>query len=398
MSVQASQSTNQSNQVILIAKELKGSDSGPDLNPRDVNYAMIVMEVMVKFGLAPIEKMMQDMAKLEKLLSKFQGDFTEIQQFLNMIEEEAHSGKGYWKPGADPFDGHHYTDPNAFNGLPKNFWKEHASDLKEFMNTIKSMFYAGSDKSNPTLGDLMKEFGGSSSDLMNYFKKISKEFNDPKDPNHQIITTDPNQHVSMIQLLVFLKLQLAVDEKQMSHSPIPSDLTKVFDPYNKDGSGDGMIKSLMGFLNSLTTDVSAKRKGGSSEDFGNLLDAIKDGNMDKLEQIFGAMAYNYYWTKNPNASDESDKTPMPPNPPGFPKGFNFWQWKDDPGEPGSDVLSILYGGAQSSSSLISSNSNEDSTSMQEYSSEVSQYQNIGQNITKSVAEGEQAFVNNEKTG
>ena len=35
--------------------------------------------------------------------------------------------------------------------------------------------------------------------------------------------------------------------------------------------------------------------------------------------------------------------------------------------------------------------------MQEYSSEVSQYQNIGQNIVKSVAEGEKAFVDNEKS-
>lgn len=49
MSVQTSQSinlSNDSNQIVLMAKELKGSDSGPDLNPRDVNYAMIVMEVM----------------------------------------------------------------------------------------------------------------------------------------------------------------------------------------------------------------------------------------------------------------------------------------------------------------------------------------------------------------
>ncbi len=348
---------NQSSQQLGAASKQQKASKGSSDNPRNENYVLIVMEVMQKFGLGPLEKLMEDMAKIEQLLAKFQGDLTQIQQFLSEIENAAHS------------DG---SDPSNFNGLPKNFWKEHGSDLKQFMNEIKSIFFAGGDKSNPTLGDLMKEFGGSSSDLMNYFKKIAGEFNNPKDPSQNIITTNPNQHVSMIQLLVFLKLQLAVDQKQMTGAKMPSDLTKLYDP-NGSGSGDGMIKSLMTFFNQLGTDVTAKNSKNSLDD-GNILQALKSGDMDHLRGLFNCMAYNYYWSQNPNGSG------------------------DYPGEGGHDVLSLFYSDSQSSASLISSNTSENSTSMQEYTSEVSQYQNIGQNMIKANSESAMAVVNNYKTG
>lgn len=357
---------------------IKKAEKKPDFNPRDVNFAMIVMQFMVKYGLGPIEKLMSDMAKLEKLLAQFQGDFGNIAQLLSMLEKEAKSGKGFWKNGKGGFG------PGAFNGLPKNFWNGHKSQLKEFMNEIKSIFFAGSDKSTPTLADLMKEFGGGN--LEAYFKKISGEFNDPSDPKHKVITTDPKQHVSLLQLFIFLKLKVSADEKALSHSPIPKDLTKLFDPNPKSGSDDPIISSLLSFFANLKTPVTAKRKDGSEKHFGNLLEAIKSGNLDQLGKIFGAMAFNYFWSKNPNY-DEKD--PKPPSPgPGY-------HWKNDPGVADGDFLSTLYSSTSSVQTLISSSSNEEMTTMQEYSSEGSRYQNIGQNMIEQVFASEKAMVHND---
>ena len=141
-----------------------------------------------------------------------------------------------------------------------------------------------------------------------------------------------------------------------------------------------------------------------------------------LYGTFSYLAFNYYWNKNSSASISGDQKDVPidsDNPyskdPNY-EGNGFWSpehcegwapgWNNPPfgssrgkygdlrGKSATDQLDIFVNSTQSSTSLLSSANSESSTAMQEYTSQESQFQNIGQNVIKGNSQNLKVTVKN----
>ncbi len=243
-------------------------------------------------------------------------------------------------------------------------------------------------------------------------------------PNHPAFAKSDTESASLMQKYTYYKYKLAAEQYD---GVIPTD-SKGYTDFTKLGvnvdpsssSCDGLAKSMFSVLNSFNTSVDVDRDndGGynsaanirtSSQNFLSMVfndpwcfHDISHTNekwngryQGNIYSAFSFAAFNYYWTKNPNA-DVTQETHSVPTKGAFSGDYN---WAKDKGSTqNGDQLSIWYSDSQSASSLVSSTSSESSTTMQGYTSEVSQYQNIGQNIIKSSSEANIATIQNDKSG
>ncbi len=443
-----------------VTKMLDNSISSESLSKTSVkstSYVLIVLEMMQTIGLGPIESLMQTEAQMMDVTAKIQSDLTTIQSFLSKIENLAHSGAA-WKvnPKIQNMAHSGMYDPNAYNALYKEF-KENpnamdipnsdndtvAPDFKtsvqNFLSAFKDLFTGqscdpgdASAQSNFTTFTVNKMAEGQnlqeSFSLKDLFGPASNPHSLNSNPqgwgmvsklgsNEATFGTSSTTKASLIQQYTYYQYQMAA-EKSKAYVP-GADISKL--PFSMDpnsGNFDGVGRSLLGLLNSFNTTITVNRENDTNNpNAGRLSNKSTNFLMYLLEKdptkyrdasdkfdggyavnIYGALsfaAFNYFWTQNPNAS--VDKGSSPELSPGSINGQSY-SAADDKGVAAGDKLSIWYSDSQSSSSLVSSGSSESSTTMQEYTSEVSQYQNIGQNIVKTNSDSNLAIVNNFKTG
>lgn len=435
--------------VNALGGESKGSGGA-----YDTNYVLVVLEVMQKLGLGPLEDVMQTEAKLMDVTAEIQSDLTTIQEYLTRIQNLSSSG-GDWKMGSYnwsnmPSGQQGWLSPNGYNGIAYNEFHENnditgdprantvAADFQNatanFIAAFKDLFMCTPCQSgDPNAASNFSNFSLSKMDSSG--NTITKTFDLSSiygnlDANKttgwgmlsqygDVFSTSSGSKASLIQQYTFYQYKLAAE----NYSGMPDNLSDIgfnMDPTST--SFDGVGKSLWDLLNSFNTTVNVNREndqnyenaGELSNTSGNFLGYIfgnsygyqlngEDSSGSIIGRydvnIYGAFAYaafNYFWTKNPSASTagSDNTTPQPPNYDG--KAYSWDQGKGIVTD--GDKLSIWYSNSQSSSSLISSNSNEASTTMQQYTSEVSQYQNIGQNIIKSASDSNLATIQNFKTG
>ena len=425
----------------------------------NTNYVLTVLNIMQDVGLQPIEDTMQTESQLMDTTAEMQADLTTIQEYLTRIENLAHSGGAWkmgdhgWKPMPPGQKG--WFGPNADNGIAYNEFHENpnlqdgkdytvSSDFQNatngFIAAMKDLFVGEpcskgapsacsnftkfsvnktDSKGNPItqnfdLSSVFNQLNGNTSNGWGILEKYSGQ---------GVFSTSDSHSASLIQQYTYYQYKLNAEQY---HGLVPNeDLSKLgftMDPTSP--SFDGVGKSMFGLLNSFNTSVTVDRENDSqyknNGEFSNTSEnflyyifenpyGINPSGVPNLiggscVNIYGAFSYaafNYYWTKNPSAStDQKDNTvPQPPAYNGGNGAENYGYDKDDKGVVSDgDKLSIWYSDSQSSASLLSSQANENSTTMQQYSSEVSQYQNIGQNIIKSNSENLIATVHNYKSG
>ncbi len=409
-------------------------------------------------------KLMDVTAEMQSDLTTIQEYLTRIEN-LSHSGGSYRIGNTEWKPGDFPSGQNGWSGPNSANGLAWDEFHENpnvntsesddycAADLKNatdgFIAAMKDLFEAQPcQEGDPMAGNQFLEFSVNKIDkktglVVNQKVDLGGEYNklnsDPKgwgvlgSNGGSVFTTSDSHRATLIQQYTFYKYKLAAEQYNgliPGTNPEWPDITQLgFDMDPESTSFNGVGKSLYGVLNSFNTTVETHRQNdGSMPDNGKL--SNKSGNF--LDYIFrsdpyafyasgssywagrtnvnivGAFSYaafNYFWTKNPNASTSSgdmDPThaPTPYNDSEAKHGHDDYNVDDkDKGVVSDgDKLSNWYSTSQSSSSILSSSSSEASTTMQQYSSEVSQYQNIGQNIIKSASENNIATVQNFKSG
>lgn len=416
-----------------------------------VNYVLVVLEVMQNMGLGPIQDIMNTEAKMMDVTAKIQTDLTTIQQYLSKVENMAKSGGAYgsefkgknFGPGQD---GSYSYGPNGFNGLDSKEFHENLNPNGDLNNQyVSADFQQATAQFIAAMKDLYmcQPCTAGDPDSAANFSKFSINKTDGKgNPitekvdisgnfdtlnNHwfassgvKTFSTSSTAKASLVQKYMFYKTKLAAEQHT---GPLPintqtgtADISKLgvnFDP-NSDNF-DGMGKSLFGLVSSFNTHEDVKRsadgtwrgEGRFRTESNNFLSYIfknpyeidnSDPHLNStFVNIYGAVsfaAFNYYWSKNPNASVSVNDNTMPKPDPYNGQGYD---WQKNKGVANGDDLSTWYSSAQSSSSIVSSTSSESSTDMQEMTSEVSQFQNIGQNIIKSSSQSNLATVQNYKS-
>ncbi|MCH9631167.1 MAG: hypothetical protein S4CHLAM37_11860 [Chlamydiia bacterium] len=450
-----SEASSRSGEVGADRSELNGKQS---LSVRNVSYSLIVIETLSKIGMSPVEQNIGDQADLEQTINKLQGSLTNISMFLSKLENNAKSSDVVNIAAiCDHGSNFGILDKYAFNGLDGNFLasKDFDNSVHGFVSQIKSIFFANTDKSNLTLGSMMTIHtpDGKTIDLTSYWGQVAKEFNgafanDQSNPlgNNKIILDPSNSSMSdtgsLLQVYIYQKLQVKMDETSISKLKKDNyDPFKVLDPNPKGGSGgDGIATELMNFLSSLDTTVTVSRNswnpGGNVRNTGagnhhwdhnaglptdnvtsgNVLALIVNNQYDDinpgasytygtvpgLDTTIGYMAFNYFWTKNPNAKGGQEMTPKQ----GIPQGSYFIHGLGDgwinsssmPGAAQGDLLSDLYSSTTGLQTLAGNDSQSGSTQLQEQTQEMSQYQNIGQNIVKNATSEKNTMVSSFKAG
>ena len=115
---------------------------------------------------------------------------------------------------------------------------------------------------------------------------------------------------------------------------------------------------------------------------------------------FSYMAYNYYWTKNPNALVDTENGHTNCNT-SWTNGVNgdhctAWDWEDKHQTALADQLSYGYMHTNSTQTTLSSSSSTQNTTFQEATSNVQTMNNAAQQMIQSFSQGQGQTITNFK--
>jgi len=280
---------------------------------------MLVIQVLNHLSLDKIDTQVIAESQLMDVEHEIQSKLIDISKSVSAIQGQVQSYVPYsvtHSAGTDSWS------PDSFLGLNSNFYNigetmqdwgtEHVSsdfqsDVDTLEGAIKQLFYANSDATAPTVGDLSKISnpnvfqGGQDFDLTNLWSKLQQEsskynksystdmlgnsYSSPKTFN--VISTNTSDHASLIQQYLFYKAQLAVDGGSIQTvNAAQGDITKLVD-FTFDGSGDdGFLNQIMSLLTTLDGKVSVSRV----QDLDPWMDTTSDSVLDLLLQD---QRYNY---------------------------------------------------------------------------------------------------------
>ncbi len=324
-----------------------------NFNPKDVNYALIVTEVLAKYGMQPIEKSITNLADYQQSNSANQNALTSGQSMTsNMM-----------------------GNSNSTTGLPANYWTNNGQpttntqSLKQWAEQYEKMY--GSDPTAPTLAQMEQQiesqlegYGVSPANakaMMNTF--MAQAESGP----YKSILTPGSGNLSGVQYNMLEKLKTEIDSNRagLSSGQITAGnfVSKVYNPSNDMAMTNAF--AYYGYMNQPIT--------GTTGTVASLFQAWQEHGYATT----GPMFTNLTWGMNEMAevyakaqSSSSTDTPL---------------------------LSELGSGAQTAATGYQQMSNDAVTDLQSDVSIMGSDDNIGQAIIKYAVQNEQTAVGNFKT-
>ncbi|PCI95660.1 hypothetical protein COB11_01630 [Candidatus Aerophobetes bacterium] len=331
-------------------------------------------------------------------------------------------------------------------GKLSDFGEDVSSSFKTstqgFVNAVKDLFMGSASGSGLTVADISKinnptggpafNFGGPKG---GYWKTLSDSFK-KKFPGSGalMVMSNPSAHPSLLQQYMYYKTQ--VDIFTMPKSTLKAadgqvDKIENFDPNGTTKPGQPSPDSLLGtfieMLSALNQPISVNRNGQKamlSKSAPSLLEMIGGGASMKFQlkaaqkqeekwhsgvvgpaghdhdhmmyynqvqpgiyQAVSMMAFNYFWTKNPNAATDAGASNTTLDPSEDQAGQTDSFDSKTKGTPSSDPLSNLYMTNNAVQTNISQQSSQGNNNFQADVNVTSQLDNMGVNATKSFFEG-----------
>ncbi|MCH9631170.1 MAG: hypothetical protein S4CHLAM37_11890 [Chlamydiia bacterium] len=319
------------------------------------------------------------------------------------------------------------------------------SSSQSFVNAVKDLFFGSTSGVGITVKDISKitnPHGGPNFNFAdpknNYWQTLSKSFEaEFGAAGTNMIMTAPNAHPSLLQQYMFYKTQ--VDIYTMPKSQVKAangqvDKLENFDPTGKRLAGqaapDSLLGTFMEMLSALNRSISVKRDIGWDYAMGcktapSILQLIQLNKMSTVQvpggkyyhhwrsksddhghemhmnqlspglyQAVSMIAFNYFWTKNPNASTDSTVTNTTAD--SVTSGSHSEEWSTAKGVASSDPLSNMYMTTNSVQTNISQQSSQSNNNFQSDVSVAGQLDNMGVNATKSFFEGTSTMNRNSR--
>ncbi|MCH9631168.1 MAG: hypothetical protein S4CHLAM37_11870 [Chlamydiia bacterium] len=341
------------------------------------------------------------------------------------------------------------TGPNKFKEDASSSFQ---SSTQGFENAVKDLFFGSPSGSGLTVADISKidnPTGGPAFNFAdpknNYWQKLSNAFSKQfAGTGASMIMTDPSASPSLMQQYMYYKTQ--VDVFNMPKSTVAAadgqvDKLENFDPSGATNPGQPSPDSLLGtfieMLSSLNQPITVNRNGQSAilcKSAPSLLELIGGSLGTSLDskpisatvqeqkwtehkglyvhhhdqymyynqlqpgiyQAVSMMAFNYFWTKNPNASCDGAITnttlDKSSNEAGQTDGYDG----GTKGSASSDPLSNLYMTTNSVQTNIGQESSQGNDNFQSDVSVSGQLDNMGVNATKSFFEGTSTMNRNSR--
>ncbi len=249
---------------------------------------------------------------------------------------------------------YHMTDDTFDNGwgVSKNFGGDidsgdvsqaYQAQAKSFVTAVKELFYSAAPVgSDLTVGDLSKittQYGdfdlnkAYGSDQLSFWQRIGNPISRMgyDRTGFNVISADPSQKPSLLQQYAYYSAKAAA--KDATKDDIKNCNGNIWNlkglNFNPEDGCDGTMRQVLGILSNMDVSIGINRSwNGDSQ---NLLDLIVTNNpifynhlsdnttttwaggtnfnmnngsiLPGIYNFFSELAYNYFWTKNPSASD-----------------------------------------------------------------------------------------------
>ncbi|MCH9631173.1 MAG: hypothetical protein S4CHLAM37_11920 [Chlamydiia bacterium] len=405
---------------------------------------MICLNAVVHMSLNPMQGEMQASADLMNVQHQIQQNLLTMSGFLSYIKSNA-TADGAAK---DTFSG--IFNPNVMNGLKhteymidnKNAKKESGTTdysetasptfqkkLTAFITAFKHTFYSDTDPKAPTFDQLSHIDNphvlptGKSFDLSTYWGKLNKNFHAFNQCGYQVMATQKGHTASLIQQYCYLKAKVATYTDSKSHvNGADGKIQNLVDfQINDNKKCDPLIKSMMQIVTAFESPESVSRSVSATTPFATttqtglylMLEGKKkafaesqgpkpttqtteSGKQAGLYGYFSDMAFNYFWTKNPNATKDMPKDL--PNPDVVnPFGIHEWTAANSVGVADSDHLSSVGLSINSNQTNMGQAVGQGSITIQSVTTNEGQDVNIVQTGLKGKKEADSTMLQNQKT-
>ena len=354
-------------------------------------------------------------------------------QFYHMNDYT--DGDDGWHVGAN-FGGDSGVDGYANNSSYVS--QAYQDQTKSFITAVKELFFSAAPVgSDITVGDLSKittQYGdfdlnkACGSDSLSFWQRIGNPIAAKGyDRNgYSVISTDATKKPSLLQQYAYYSAKAAA--KDATKEDIKNCNGNIWNlkglNFNSDDGCDGTMRSLLSVLDNMNVGVSITRSW--SADSSSLLDLIikdspdfynhlSDGSttwgsawntsnngkvLPGVYEYFSELAYNYFWTKNPSASDDvgSGHTNVCLDHDHGVADYSHSGW-DNGGHiaQGSDSLSAIYLSANSAQTGMTSTGTTMGQTLNQKVADTQSMNDSVKQIINNFTQGQGSTVNNFKS-
>lgn len=356
--------------MLLVAMGLVPSGSSANWNPKDKNFALIVLQMLSILGMNNLQHGITDMGDLQNAQSQVQGALSNLGSFFSMLEGSV---------------------TKSANGLPSNFWSKsntNTDNMTRAMKELYDLFHSNTNKSLPTASTLYIEIGGekiyangtavkngktTTNDLLkNYISKVAAE-SGLGCLSSGIPSGDTTTHFSLAMVYVVDKLQVGLDKVNPK---------LVLSKIKKGGGADYLVKnynpsnwnSIDAGLQGLYTNLNVSVNGGYSlwgiltatvQNSGNSWQYWKQGQCNDVENTLDQMSANYFIGTNANEGS---------------------------------LLETTYASLSYSQNLFQTQTTTDNSTLQQETQQITSYDQIGKEILSEIDKNLSLTVDNAGQG
>lgn len=409
---------------------------------------MLMVQMINHLSLDKLDTEVIAESQMMDIEHKMQSNLIDISQFISKLQGEATSYAPYSYSSGGPTGGPEWSQ-DSFLGLKEDFYvigeapydwgvekvsTDYQTSLDKFLTAFKNLFYCNTDTTAPTVGSMSFIANpnvfqqGQGFDLTSLWSNLEQQYStyarsyssDPSGKpygqthNFKVVSSNPSDHASLIQQYMFYKAQLIVDRGSVDAvNNAHGDISKLID-LGTDSSGDAFLAQAMQIISMFNTSDSVSRtiqlQPWVNTQSANILDLIlqnqyniyigtlppqssnngeetanSPGVQGGLYVAFSYMAFNYFWTKATSSTEEETIS----EPPEHASPVTA------PGNAGSDLLTGAYSGINSVVTGLGTITGDESTVMQELTSNEAETLNIGQGTIKNLNTAIQTFDTNQ---
>lgn len=418
---------------LLLALGITPGANGNDWNVHNKNFALIVMQIMSILGMNNLQKSITDMGDLQKSQAMGQGDLTSLGSLLSFLEGSVVKGSGrigagIYSGGASNLYGSIFNSKgvlsaiDGLNGLKSGFWGN-ASNVATLTNAMKSLFqlfHSNTNSSLPTLANLSITVGNEKiyadghgtgplhNLLKNYLAKITAA-----NPCLSQGISSPNSatpNVSLAIVYVVNKLQVGLNglNAGSAASTIQNagGVNYLMDHYNPK-SWNSISTGLSGLYNALQNPIGKVKNEDGKTWYANIqvgsdTNSNNEGNLPEpgdslwavLTSSISGAGYDWSSWGNPSATDGYSNWTFTAGAFDIMAANYYTQENQTNGDGKSSLLSQFYNSVSSAQSLFSTQTTQNNADLQQYSSQLTSFDQIGQNIATSEGKSESFMVQN----
>jgi len=403
---------------------------------------MLVIQMINHLSLDKMDTQIVAESQMMNIEQQIQSKMIDISKFISQLQGESTSYTPYSVGGK--------WSPDSFLGLKEDFYRigegpanwgqeqvssDYQTSMDKFVDAFKTLFYCNTDNTAPTVGSLSQisnpnvfqggedfNLTGLWANLENQYSVYSRSYSSDMSGNpyatpqvFKVVSSNPSDHASLIQQYMFYKAQITVDgDSAQLVNNAHGDITKLLD-LGTDDSGDAFLQQIMQIISTFNSSESVSRTTALTPlintQSANVLDLIlqdqrnnyiaptssAEGNGSNnngvpdvgLYGAFSYMAFNSFWTHATTSTNEETISAPP---------FLPHSKVSAPGLGGGDALAGAYSGANNVITSLGTLTGDESSMMQELTSNEGETVNIGQSALQALKNAINTFDMNQLDG